>query len=140
MTANQLDAVQPEGWARGPGYSHATITAHGRLLHVSAIAGLEPGSFEFVAGDGLLAQWRRVLENLRTLVEAAGTTMQRVAHVRMYVVDMDDYRANAPEIGRLHRQFFGTHRPAATLVGVASMGAAAALIEIEAVVELGPDG
>jgi enamine deaminase RidA (YjgF/YER057c/UK114 family) len=132
-----MATVQPTGWMPGPGYSHATVTS-GRLLHVAAVAGVDPATFEFDE-QVLLVQWRRVLENLRSLVTAAGATMQDVAMLRMYVVDMASYLANANELGRLHREFFGSHRPAATLLGVAALGAAEALVEIDAVVELGID-
>lgn len=140
MTHQPLVSIHPEGWLRAPGYAHATVTSAGRLLHVSAVAGLAPETFEFEPGLGLLRQWERALLNLHGVVVAAGATMSDVAMLRMYVVDMADYRANQREIGRLHRQFFDGHQPAATLLGVAALGVDEALVEIDAVVQLGADG
>jgi enamine deaminase RidA (YjgF/YER057c/UK114 family) len=114
-------------------------TSGGGLLHISAIAGLDPITFEFDDTLDMLGQWRQVLLNLRTLVESAGATMRDVAMIRMYVVDVAAYRSTQREIGKLHREFFGGHRPAATLLGVAELGATEALVEIEAVVQLGED-
>jgi 2-iminobutanoate/2-iminopropanoate deaminase len=118
-----------------PGYSHAIVTG-GSLLHVSAIAGLAPDTFEFDLSLDLLGQWRRVLENMHVLVRSAGATMHDVAMLRMYVVDVPSYRAVAREIGLIHREFFGAHQPAASLMGVAALGVDEALVEIEAVVQL----
>lgn len=129
--------VHPAGWRRGPGYSHATITEGGRLLHLAAVAGLMPDSFEFDPSLDLVGQWRQALENMRSLVHSAGATMRDVAMIRMYVVDMHAYRSAQREIGQLHDHYFEGHRPAATLLGVAALGVDEAFVEMDAVVQLG---
>lgn len=129
-----LTTIHPEGWPAGPGYSHAVVTT-GPVLHVAAVAGVDPTSFEFDRSLDLLGQWRQALANLATLLAAAGASMADVASIRVYVADMAAYQGIAREVGRLHREVFGDHRPAATMLGVA-LAADEALVEIECVAQL----
>ena len=79
-------------------------------------------------GD-IRAQARRVLENLRKVVEAGGGTMDQVVKLTVFVTDI---RSREP-YAEVRSEFFGANPPASTLVQIGSLALPEALIEIEAV-------
>jgi len=89
-----------------------------------------------VAGTGpvgaddsdVAAQTRRVLEIIQKALEDGGATMEDVVRTRMFLTDAKDWEA----VGRVHGEFFGTIRPAATMVVVTGFIHPSWRIEIEA--------
>ena len=79
-------------------------------------------------GD-IRAQARRVLENLRKVVQAGGGTMDQVVKLTVFVTDIR-YREPYAEV---RSEFFGANPPASTLVQIGNLALPEALIEIEAV-------
>ena len=79
-------------------------------------------------GD-IRAQTRRVLGNVRKIVEAGGGTMDQVVKVTVFVTDVRYREA----YGEVRSEFFGPNPPASTLVQIANLALPDALIEIEAV-------
>src|SRR5580698_4605645 len=73
-------------------------------------------------------QTRHTLEIIRTALEKAGARMEDVVRTRMYLTHVEDWEA----VGRAHGEYFGTIRPAATMVVVAKLLNPAWRIEIEA--------
>lgn len=73
-------------------------------------------------------QTRHTLEIIRTALEKAGARMEGVVRTRMYLTHVDDWEA----VGRVHGEFFGAIRPAATMVVVAKLLNPSWRIEIEA--------
>ena len=123
------ESVTPQGWGRARGYSHA-IKAQGSYLAISGQIGWNEHE-EFVSDDFLL-QARQALENILTIVSAAGGKAHHVARLTWYVVDADEYRAVASELGAVYRELFGKHYPAMTLIVVAALLEPHARVEIEA--------
>jgi reactive intermediate/imine deaminase len=82
-------------------------------------------------GD-IKAQTRRVLENVRKVVQAGGATMDDVVKLTVFVTDVR-YREPYAEV---RSEFFGANPPASTLVQIANLAVPGALIEIEAVAAL----
>jgi enamine deaminase RidA (YjgF/YER057c/UK114 family) len=66
-----------------------------------------------------------------TALTAAGGRPEHLAALTVYVVDMDDYRAHAREIGRVWRRLVGTDYPAMAGIGVARLWDAEALVEVQ---------
>jgi reactive intermediate/imine deaminase len=79
-------------------------------------------------GD-IRAQTRRVLGNIRKIVEAGGGTMDHVVKVTVFVTDVRYREA----YGEVRSEFFGPNPPASTLVQISNLAIPDALIEIEAV-------
>ncbi len=73
-------------------------------------------------------QTRHTLEIIRTALEKAGARMEDVVRTRMYLTHVEDWEA----VGRAHGEYFGTIRPAATMVVVAKLLNPTWRIEIEA--------
>lgn len=97
---------------------------------------VQVGSVVYVSGTGpvgaepadVATQTRHALEIIRTTLEKAGARLEDVVRTRMYLVNVDDWEA----VGRVHGEFFGAIRPAATMVVVAALLNPSWRVEIEA--------
>ncbi len=92
----------------GP-YSPAIIA--GDFVFVSGQGPLKPGSREIVEGD-VRVQTRQVLENIRTILAAAGCTMDDVVKVAAHLADMKDFQA----YNEVYKEYFPEPYPARTTV------------------------
>lgn len=109
--------------------SHYTdAVAYGGLLFVSGCAPLDAAG-DVVGGDDVRRQARQVLENLATVLHAEGLDFADILKVTVFLTDVDDRQA----VDELRREFFGSSRPASTLIGVSSLAMAEMKVEIEAV-------
>lgn len=94
--------------AIGP-YSQA-IRANG-FVFVSGQIALDPRTQEIVPGD-IAAQTERVLENLRGILEAAGSTLDKVARTTVFLADMNEFKA----MNDVYAKYFPAHPPARSTV------------------------
>jgi 2-iminobutanoate/2-iminopropanoate deaminase len=99
--------------AIGP-YSQA-IRANG-LLFVSGQIPLDPATQQLVAGD-IQAQTERVLENVKGIVEAAGSSLDRVVRATVFLADMGEFAAMNEVYGR----YFQKQPPARSTVQVSRL-------------------
>jgi len=124
-----MQILQPPGWARPRGYANG-VAASGRLVFIAGQIGWDEGG-RFVSDD-LVAQTRRALENILTILAEAGGKPEHIARMTWYVVDKRDYQARAAEIGAVYRELMGRHFPAMTAVEVSALIEDRAKVEIEA--------
>ncbi|MBE0618227.1 MAG: RidA family protein [Proteobacteria bacterium] len=110
--------------AIGP-YSQAIVA--GPYLFCSGQIALDPASGQVVAG-GVEDQTRRVLENLKAVLEAAGSGLDQVLKTTVFLVDMADFSA----MNEVYAQYFREKPPARSTVQVAGLPKDVA-VEIEAV-------
>lgn len=110
--------------AIGP-YSHA-IDAAG-LVFCSGQTPIDPATGELIDGD-IGAQTRRVLQNLQSVLEAAGLTMGHIVKTTVFLMDMADFGA----MNAVYAEFFPDAPPARSTVQVAGLPKGAR-VEIEAV-------
>lgn len=108
----------------GP-YSHAIIV-NGMIYTAGQIATV-PATGALAEG-GIQAQTRQVLENIRAVLEAAGSGLNKVVKCNVYLQSMDDFTA----MNEVYASFFPEKPPARTTVEVARLPRNA-LIEIETV-------
>ncbi len=113
--------------AVGP-YSQAVIA--GSLVFVSGQIPLEPASGQVVGGS-FVDQVRQVLANLDAVLEAAGSTRDRVVKVTVYLTDMTRFG----ELNQVYEEFFAGHRPARAVVEIGALPKGVA-VEMDAVAEL----
>ena len=99
--------------AIGP-YSQA-IRANG-FVFVSGQIPLDPATQQLVAGD-ISVQTERVLENLKGIVEAAGSSLDRVVRATVFLADMNEFAAMNEVYGR----YFRTQPPARSTVQVSRL-------------------
>lgn len=122
-----LDRVDPPELARASGFAHAVV-ATGRTVFLAGQTALDAEG-RIVPG-GVVVQFERALGNLLTALRAAGGEPEHLAQLTIYIVDVEDYRAHAREIGGVWRRLVGSAYPAAAGVGVARLWDAEALVEV----------
>jgi 2-iminobutanoate/2-iminopropanoate deaminase len=84
---------------------------------------------QLVGADDFECQVRQVFENLQMVLEQAGTGLDAVVKLTVYLTDMSRLR----EYTRIKGEFFTGKQPASTAVGVTALGRPEMLIEVEAV-------
>ena len=110
--------------AVGP-YSQA-IVANGFVFTAGQVP-LVPGTKDLAKG-GIQAQTRQSLNNVKAVLEAAGTSLEKVVKVTVFLDNMDDFAA----MNEIYAEFFGENPPARSAVEVARLPLGA-MVEIEAV-------
>ena len=129
-----LTFVEVPGWPRPRGYANGAV-GQGRVLHVAGQIATAPDG-TLLAGEGLPAEFGAALDNVITVVRAAGGEPHHIASMTVYVTDVQAY-VDAPEaIGDAWRARMGKHFPAMALVGVTRLYERAAHVEIQAVAYL----
>jgi enamine deaminase RidA (YjgF/YER057c/UK114 family) len=123
-----IEHVNPPGLARPSGFSHATV-ASGRVVFLAGQTALDAAGN--VAGASVVEQFEQALSNLLTALRAAGGEPEHLASLTIYIVDMDDYRAHARELGGVWRRLVGAAYPAMAGVGVSRLWDADALVEVQ---------
>ena len=101
----------------------------GDILLVSGQVGID-GSGELVSLDDFEAQADQAFRNLSTVLEAGGSSLDRVAKVTIFLTDM---AANFPKVVELRRRWFTPPYPADTIVEVRSLYRPEVMLEIEAI-------
>ena len=111
-------------WEAVVGYSRAVRIGH-HVWVAGTTATDENGN---VVGNGdAAAQMRYALQKIGGALETAGATFENVVRTRTFVTDISQWEA----IGRVHGEFFGAVRPAATMVEVSKLIDPAHMIEVE---------
>ena len=109
--------------AIGP-YSQAVL--HGQTLYVSGQLPLDPATKEMA--DDVRAQTRQSMKNIAAIVEAAGSSMDKVIRCGIFVTDLADFAA----INEEYATFFSGDFPARATVQVAALPLGAQ-VEIDAI-------
>ena len=120
--------IQPASMAPPAGPGSLAVEAHG-WVYVSGQVSVNEKR-EIVGRGDIAAQTEQVLKNLKACLEAAGAGLNDVVELVIYMKDMADYR---PAVVDARLRYFGSHRPASTVVGVTSLANPDFLIEIKAV-------
>ena len=119
----------PDLYADAP-YEYAAVAHAGTLVFTAGACPIDAAGTVVAPGDHE-AQARRALENLRTALAAAGSSFERVLKTTVYVVARD--RSELVRTWKIVEDAFAPARPPSTLLGVALLGYAEQLVEIEAV-------
>ncbi len=110
--------------AIGP-YSQA-IAANG-LIFAAGQLPLDPRTVQLVPGD-VRVQTKRVLENLKAVLEAAGSSMEKVVKATVFLRDLNDFGA----MNEIYGEYFKENPPARSTFQVVKLAREAA-VEIEVV-------
>src|SRR3954451_14753497 len=104
-------AIQPQGIAK-PDAPYSPVYASGDLVYTAGQVGADASG---TVADGIEAQTRQALENLRLCLEAAGGGFGDVMKVTAYLTDMDNFGS----YNAVYRETFSEPYPARTTVGAA---------------------
>ena len=99
--------------AIGP-YSQGIVAAP--WLFVSGQLGIQPETGELVSSD-FAPQARQALENLRQIVLAAGSDLNQVTAVDVFVTNIENFA----EFNNIYTEYFSEHRPARAVVEVSAL-------------------
>jgi 2-iminobutanoate/2-iminopropanoate deaminase len=130
VAAQTLERINPPGLGTPASYSH--IVKAGKTLYIAGQVGAKPDGS--IAGDSMTAQLEQVLANLQTALGSQGANFSHVAKITIFVTSIAEFRA--PEAMKVRDKYFGTNRPASTLVQIQQLANPAFKVEIEAVAVL----
>jgi enamine deaminase RidA (YjgF/YER057c/UK114 family) len=130
-----LDRINPDGLPPPSGFSHAVRATGTVRVHLAGQTALDRDGR--ICGQTVVEQFAQALGNLLAALRAAGGAPADLASLTIYLVDIEDYRAHAAEIGAVWRRLVGRHYPAMAAIGVARLWDAAALVEVQGVAEIG---
>lgn len=94
-----------------PAGPYSVATALGNLVFVSGLGAVRPETREIVR-DSLEAEVRQTLTNLATILEEAGTSLDNVLKVTIYLADLDDWS----RMNEVYKEFFPVAPPARACV------------------------
>lgn len=97
----------------GP-YSQAIIA--GNLVFASGQAGLDPQTGRLISRD-VIEQTAQVMRNLQAVLEAAGSSLERVLKTTVFLADMNDFAA----MNEAYAEFFKGNPPARTTIQAARL-------------------
>jgi len=110
--------------AVGP-YSQAVIA--GDLVYTAGTLGLDPSTGELV-GQDIGKQTRQALTNIKSILEAAGSSLDKTVKLSVFLTDMENFG----EMNGVYAEFFPSDPPARTTVEIGPLPKGA-LVEIDAV-------
>jgi 2-iminobutanoate/2-iminopropanoate deaminase len=109
---------------QGAPYSQAIVA--GGFVFVSGQLGLKPG--DTAIGGGIEEQTEQILANLKAILEAAGSGLDRIVKTTVFLQSLDDFQA----MNAVYAKHVGDRPPARATVGVAQLPSGA-LVEIDAI-------
>ena len=100
----------------------------GNLLYTSGQVGIDPKT-EKLAGPGIEEQTRQVLDNIQMLLEAGGSSMDKVIKCLVFITDMKDFQA----MNEVYKTYFTGNPPARSCVEVSALAMPELIVEIECI-------
>ena len=113
-----MESIQTDRAPQAIGPYSQAIKANG-FVFASGQIPLDPATTQLIDGD-IGAQTERVLNNVKAVLEAAGTALERVVKTTVFLADMNDFAA----MNEVYAAFFGATRPARSTVQAARLPSA----------------
>jgi 2-iminobutanoate/2-iminopropanoate deaminase len=110
-----MESIQTDRAPQAIGPYSQAIKANG-LIFASGQIPLDPATMQIVEG-GVERQTERVLDNLKAVLEAAGSSLDRVVKTTVYLADMNEFAA----MNEVYARFFGATKPARATVQAARL-------------------
>jgi len=110
-----MESIQTDRAPQAIGPYSQAIKANG-FIFASGQIPLDPATMQIVEG-GIQEQTERVLDNLKAVLEAAGSSLDRVVKTTVYLADMNEFAA----MNEIYAKYFGATKPARATVQVARL-------------------
>lgn len=110
-----MESIQTDRAPQAIGPYSQAIKANG-FIFASGQIPLDPATMRIVEG-GIEEQTGRVLDNLTAVLEAAGSSLDRVVKTTVYLADMNEFAA----MNEIYARYFGATKPARATVQVARL-------------------
>jgi 2-iminobutanoate/2-iminopropanoate deaminase len=110
-----MESIQTDRAPQAIGPYSQAIKANG-FIFASGQIPLDPATMKIVDG-GVEEQTRQVLDNLKAVLEAAGSSLDRVVKTTVYLADMNEFAA----MNEIYARYFGATKPARATVQVARL-------------------
>jgi 2-iminobutanoate/2-iminopropanoate deaminase len=110
-----MESIQTDRAPQAIGPYSQAIKANG-FIFASGQIPLDPATMRIVEG-GIEEQTGRVLENLKAVLEAAGSSLDRVVKTTVYLADMGEFAA----MNEIYARYFSATKPARATVQVARL-------------------
>jgi 2-iminobutanoate/2-iminopropanoate deaminase len=112
--------------AIGP-YSQAVKISAGKMIFTAGQIAIEPATGQLLEDD-IKIQTRRVLENVKAIIEASGASLNDVVKTTVFMSNLGEFQA----MNEVYSEFFGTNPPARSTVEVSALPRGAK-VEIETI-------
>jgi 2-iminobutanoate/2-iminopropanoate deaminase len=99
-----------------------------RLVFVSGQGATNPATGK-LAGDDTATQTAQCLENVRTILRAAGSDLPHVLRCGVFLLDMREFE----QMNGVYSRVFGEHRPARTTIQAAALPGVGLRVEIDCI-------
>ena len=129
--AQNIERINPEGMTQPTAYSH--LVKYDNLMFIAGQVAVD-GDGNVVGVGDMAAQFRQVLENLKTVLASEGADFSNVVKINIFTTDVDRLRDSMA----VRSEYFGDHAPASTLVQIDRLARPVFLLEIEAIA-IAPD-
>ena len=127
MSSKEIVNTSNAPGAIGP-YSQAIKI--NKMVYLSGQIAIDPKTQKLIDGD-IETQTKRVLDNLKAVVNAAGSSLENVVKTTIYITDINDF----PRVNEIYASYFSAGKPARSTVCVARLPKDAK-IEIDAIAEI----
>jgi 2-iminobutanoate/2-iminopropanoate deaminase len=111
MTSRVLTSTPPDTPSPIGPYNH--IAKVGQFITIGGTAGFNPATGQ-LAGPDVSSQTRQILSSFSVMLQSAGSSLDHVIHVNVFLKDMRD----VDDMNRAYVEMMGEHRPARTVIGV----------------------
>jgi enamine deaminase RidA (YjgF/YER057c/UK114 family) len=123
-----MDILQPPNWSQPKGYSNG-IAAKGTMVFVAGMVGWN--NKEEFETENFAEQARQALKNIVAVLGEADAKPEHITRMIWYFIDIDEYKASLPDLGKVYQQELGKIYPAMTGIQVAGLVESRARLEIE---------
>jgi len=129
VAAQEKEVIQVPGSLEGLPFSSAVRV--GNTLYLSGQVGTLPGTRQLAAG-GVAAETRQAMENIRQVLEYAGSSLNQVVKCTVFLLNISDYAA----MNEVYASFFESDPPARSTLAASGL-ALGAQVEIECIALVG---
>lgn len=129
--AQNIERINPAGMTQPTAYTH--LVKYDNLMFIAGQVSLD-GEGNVVGEGDMAAQFRQVLENLKTILGSEGADFSNIVKINIFTTDVDSLREHMA----IRSEYFGNLAPASTLVQIDRLARPVFLLEIEAIA-IAPD-